>query len=371
MKKNTIYINGKFTAQRATGVQRMALCNVEALDAAIVAAGGTHESWVLLCPPGADAPRLAAIEVRICGPQRGGLHFWEQFYLPLASRAGSLISFSGSAPLLHRDQVFTIHDAAVFDWPQAYTRGFQMWYRFLFRTLARSARKIITVSAYSRDRIAAGLNIDPARIIVVLNGADHFDKIAEDDDILQRIDSDCSGYFLSVASQNPTKNLSTLIKAFASLPQPDVRLVLVGGSNTAVFTTTGVTTQEDPRIIRTGAISDSQLKSLYRHAQALVFPSLYEGFGLPPVEAMVCDCAVLASSAASIPEICGDAAYYFEPTSSSFIAAVMNDFLEGRLPRAQIIERGRIRVAQLSWKFSGQRLLHEFSVLGLTKLNQL
>jgi glycosyltransferase involved in cell wall biosynthesis len=362
--KTTIFINGKFTAQRPTGVQRMARCNVQALDAVIAESGIDDIRWVLLCPPNSDVPRLKTIQVYVGGPRMFGLHFWEQCYLPLVSFKGPLISLSGSAPLLHLNQVCTIHDAAVFDYPQAYTSAFRSWYRFLFKWMGCFARRIITVSEFSRDRISVCLKIDKSQITVVHNGAEHLNAIEADDSIWRRLGLEARPYLLAVASVNPTKNLAALIDAFILLPHNDVRLVLVGGENRAVFSSHGLSF-EDARIVRAGPVSDAQLKYLYLKADALVFPSVYEGFGLPPLEAMHCGCPVLAAKAASIPEVCGNAAYYFDPHSLASLTAAMAALLDGKISRVELMSRGRERAQSLTWMAAGRSLFEQFITLKL------
>lgn len=360
---NCIFINGKFTAQRTTGVQRLALGLVEALDNAL-ASSETRERWILLCPPGATPPPLQHITARICGTRRFGLHFWEQLALPWASREGRLLNLSGPAPLLKRGQVCMLPDAAVFDQPAAYTRSFAAWYRFLFARLAASASLLLTISRFSQARLAQQLGIASERLKVVSCAATHMHSIAPDDAALRRLDLSDVPYLLAVGSANPTKNLPALVEAFGRLPHPDLRLVLVGGANSAVFA--GEAAQhEDARIVRTGPVSDGQLKSLYSNACAFVFPSLYEGFGLPPLEAMSLGCPVVASDAASIPEVCGDAAIYFDPASVTDMAATITRIVDDAALRADLRRRGTLRFATFTWDAAAQQLLQHLEHAGL------
>ncbi|SHL95532.1 glycosyltransferase family 1 protein [Rhizobacter sp. OV335] len=358
-----IFINGKFTAQRTTGVQRLALGLVEALDNAL-ATHGTPDQWVLLCPQGARPPALRCISVQTCGPRRFGLHFWEQLVLPWASRHGRLLNLSGPAPLAKRGQVCMVPDAAVFDQPAAYTKAFGTWYRFLFRRMATSAALLLTISRFSQSRLVQRLGIAPDRMKVVPCAATHMQSIVQDDAALQRLDLAGARYLLAVGSANPTKNLSALIEAFARLPHPDLRLVLVGGTNTAVFAG-GAAPHEDARIVRTGPVSDGQLKSLYANALAFVFPSLYEGFGLPPLEAMSLGCPVVASNAASVPEVCGDAALYFDPSSVAEMATAMTRVVDDAGLRGDLSRRGTQRFATFTWEAAAQLLLRHLEHAGL------
>ena len=130
-----LYINGKFTAQPTTGVQRVASRLVQALDAR---PQGLPVRCVLLCPPGGRPPALQRIECVFIGRRGEPLHWWEQWRLPRAARGGCLLNLAGSAPWWARRQVCMIHDAAVFDRPEAYAPAFVRWYRALFGHLARS-----------------------------------------------------------------------------------------------------------------------------------------------------------------------------------------------------------------------------------------
>lgn len=363
----TCYINGKFTAQPTTGVQRVAARLVQALDAR--AAGRTGRTgrtglpgrWVLLCPPAGQPPKLQHIECRVLGRRQGSLHWWEQLRLPLAARDGWLLNLAGSAPFAARRQVCMIHDAAVFDHPEAYSTAFVRWYRLLFRHLARRGDTLLTVSAFSQARLAAALGVAPGRLAVVPNGADHLQGVTPDDAVLQRLGLQGQRYFLAVASANPTKNLALLVAAFAALPAtpsagPAARLVIVGGSNARVFA--GARSLADPPgVWRTGPVGDAPLKALYQHAQALVFPSIYEGFGLPPLEAMACGCAVIAANAAALPEVCGNAALYVDPHDQAALTAAMQRMLDDPALLRRLRQQGPAHAARYAWARSADRLL--------------
>jgi glycosyltransferase involved in cell wall biosynthesis len=348
-----MYLNGKFVAQRMTGVQRAASCLVAAIDRLLPAGA----NWVLLCPPGHAAPALNTIRVREVGRRGQSLHVWEQVSLPLAARDGRLISLAGSAPLLARRASAMIHDAAVFDRPEAYAPLFRAWYRFLFRRLARRGAQLLTVSAFSRGRLARALGVDEQRIPVVPEGSDHLADVAPDERVLARLGLRSGDYLLAVASDNPTKNLPALVAAFEGRgsAQP-ARLVIVGGRNERVFAA-GQGQADPPGVLRTGAVSDAELKALYGHATALLFPSTYEGFGLPPLEAMVCGCPVGAADAAAIPEVCGDAALYFDPISLESMIASMERLGSDAALRESLRERGRARAASFRWSDAARTLL--------------
>jgi glycosyltransferase involved in cell wall biosynthesis len=356
----TTYLNGKFTVQRTTGVQRVAGQLVRALDECV------KGRWVLLCPAGASPPALRRIEARCVGPAGLPPTLWEQCVLPWAARDGVLLNLAGAAPAFAMRQVCMLHDAAVFDHPEAYTRRFTLWYRWLFRRVARKALALLTVSDFSRQRLALHLGIPASRFAVVPNGADHLLGTAPDDDVLDRHGLRGQRFLLAVGSDNPTKNHGALLRAFAQLRDlPGLRLVIVGGRRADVFAVRSG--QDPPGVVRAGELGDASLKALYSNALALVFPSVYEGFGLPPLEAMVCGCPVAAARAASLPEVCGDAALYFDPTRVDDIATAMRRLCHEADLRDRLRAAGTRRVGAYTWSASAAALLLSLQATGLAE----
>jgi glycosyltransferase involved in cell wall biosynthesis len=366
MVPQVIYINGKFFAQSVTGVQRFARQTLFAVDE-LLASGEwrTPSPLVLLVPQdrAIDLPRFRCIKIREL--PAGNLHAWEQFRLPFASRGAPLLSLSGSAPLFKTRQICTFHDAAVFDVPGAYSGLFGAWYRLLFQVQGHLSRRLLTVSRFSRERLSHHLGVSIDRIGIVPGAADHMRQLGDEPDVLRRLGVAPGGYFLAVGSATPTKNFGRLAEAFAGLPDADMRLVVVGGANPAVFADTTDSVQDDHRIVRAGRLSDEALKTLYSQARAYVFPSTYEGFGLPPVEAMHCGAPVIAARAASIPEVCGDAAGYFDPLSLDDIRASLYRAWHDDEWLATLRAAGGHQAELFTWRNSALALMTELAQLGL------
>lgn len=346
-----VFVNGRFLAQRTTGVQRYAGALLQALDERFVSAPPTPP-WTLLLPMGVEPPPLRAIGHRHVGwGGPGGLHGWEQCAFPRAGRGGTLLSLAGAAPAGPRHQACVMHDAAVFDVPGAYGLAFRTWYRWLFRRLARHAALPITVSAFSRARLAAATGVVEDRFALVPGGGDHLACVAPG-----LLPAGVGPRFvLAVASLNPTKNLARLVAAWARLGRTDAQLVMVGGGHAAAFA--GVRLPPAAGVLMLGTVDDSTLVALYRAAAALVFPSLYEGFGFPPLEAMSQGCPVIASTAASLPEVCGDAALAVDPHDEAALAAAIARALDDGAGLAALRQRGRERVALWPWRDSAAALL--------------
>jgi glycosyltransferase involved in cell wall biosynthesis len=369
----TLFINGKFIRQQTTGVQRAAGQWLYALDHAL------HEDaregrldpavdWVLLVPAGeGPLPRLNHIRTRAAGPVGLPLVLWEQFVLPVAAWGGVLLNLAGSAPVLLRNQVCTFHDAAVFDCPQAYSRPFRWWYRFLFRHLAVRARLLLTVSRFSQQRLLLCLPRGCRPLRVVPNGGGHFEPVLADDAVLSQFGLRSGGFVLVVGSANPNKNVARVVEAFHRLPpHPTRRLVLVGVPDNRVFSGhVHPGTAPGGDVVRAGAVPDAQIKALYRHAACLVFASLYEGYGLPAAEAMAQGCPVIAARRGALPEVCGDAALYVDPESVDDLTGAMSRVLGDEALRRRLADAGLQRALSLDWNIAAVALRGHLGAAGI------
>lgn len=353
----TISINGRFLSQALTGVQRYAAEIVKAIDRALASGrfpARLHDcEWQLLVPPDVrEVLHLEKIKVRKIGRLSG--HAWDQVDLARAAAGGRLISLANSGPVLHRDQIVVIHDAQVFRRPDFFGWRYRAVHRAMDRWLARSAT-IATVSNFSRQELADVLNLSASHIPVLPNSAEHFANTVPDNGVLGRLGLRSHSYFLFIGSMTKNKNLTVATRAIRSLDRPDVPLVIVGGHNNSVFQDNlGKAT---PNLILAGRLTDNEVAALYGHASAFVFPSLYEGFGVPPLEAMLFGCPVIASTADAVKETCGDAAAYFDAND----ADALRQCMQARLAAGAISEsernRQQDRLAQYSWQRSADALL--------------
>ncbi|RZF27442.1 glycosyltransferase family 1 protein [Paraburkholderia sp. UYCP14C] len=351
-------INGKFTSQSVTGVQRVAYELTRAMQMR-AAPGDKPEVFV---PQNVVEPGAQLEPQRRFPWLRGTL--WEQITLPIAARGLTLLSLCNTNPLFKHGQIVMVHDMAVYDVPEGFSRKFRLWYRICFTLLPRTHPIVLTVSTFSKARICHHLKIDESRVKVVTPGADHLDRIVSDPSVLQRLGLKQDAYCVIVGSLDPRKNLRGVLAAIARLGHlSDVKFVIVGKKNPRIFSSAGVEHPVHSRqIVWAGFVSDGELKALYESAGCLVFPSLYEGFGLPPLEAMYCGCPVIASARTSIPEACGHAAMYCEATSADDIAAKIAKMMGDAGLRQSYRVAGRAHAREFRWERAAQQVLELLDV---------
>jgi glycosyltransferase involved in cell wall biosynthesis len=342
----TLAVNGRFLTQPMTGVQRFAAEVTQAMAA-------TGTPLRLLAPPGAP-DRLGQVPVEIVGT-RGG-QAWEQLDLPRAAGRGTLLSLGNTAPLqCGGPRLLVIHDAGVFDTPESYSLAFRSWYRTLHLALPRLGTRIVTVSEFSRRRLAARLRLDPARIAVMPEGGEHVLRVPADAGVLARHGLPPGGYALAVGTRAAHKNLGALRDAAALLATRGMVLAVAGAVQADVFSGTADAEGGAVRIL--GRVTDAELRALYENALCLVFPSRYEGFGIPPLEAMWCGCPVLAARAGAVPEVCGEAALWFDADGPATPAAALARLLDEPGLADALRAAGRARARLYSWDAAGRRLL--------------
>jgi glycosyltransferase involved in cell wall biosynthesis len=242
-------------------------------------------------------------------------------------------------PGTRRPRVVTLHDLQHHDLPQLFSRSRRVFRRFAYDRAVERADATIVFSEFVRRRALDLLDVDPRRVHVIPHGVDHA--------AFRPGHEPREPFFLYPARPWKHKNHPRLLQAFVDLrrARPDLRLVLTGGG------------LEELRPLPEGAnalgyVSQEELASLYGRAACLVFPSLYEGFGLPLLEAMASGCPVAASDRGAIPEVCGDAAVLFDPEDVRSIADGMREALE----RADALRPlGVARAAQFTWEESARR----------------
>lgn len=354
--KRRIVINGRFLGQPVTGVQRYGREILSAL-AKIIRSDSDISSrfhFEILVPTGVlSVADFQPIPVKPIGTWTG--QPWEQWELPHSAKSATILNFANTAPIRYLNQVVTIHDASVFAAPAGYSLAFRLWYRALHRRLVRRARVVVTDSDFSQRELAryCGLAIERSKVIPL--GAEHLLRELPDRTIVDRLSLKEKGFVLCAGSLNPNKNLAALVQTAYRLRGQNCPLVVAGGGNERVFRSSSVSFPENVRY--TGYISDSQLRALYESAACFVFPSRYEGFGLPPLEAMASGCAVVSSNAASLPEVCGTPAIYCDPTHPPDFADAVLRVVGDQSLRSELSARGKTHAANFRWEKAARQWL--------------
>ena len=299
-------------------------------------------------------PVYANLQVRRVG--RMGGNVWEQTELPGYCEGQILFTPSGGPPFLYSRNVVTIHDAGVVVAPGGFSRAYRVWYRNLCRRMARKAEHIFTVSNFSKSEIVTWYGADPEKITVTYLGSDHFSRIEADSSALRRFD--ISGkYVLAASSYNPNKNFRRVVEALRYLSAANTQLVIAGGNYSRVFGESGKLPEG---IHELGYVTDPELKALYENAACFVFASLYEGFGLPPLEAMSSGCPVVVSRAASLPEIFDGGAVFCDAYDPKDIAKAIERTIQD--PATSASERKQF-ASKFSWEKCARETLEVLSVL--------
>lgn len=335
----SIALNARFFAHRPTGMQRYAL----------------------------ELSRRFEDRVEVVRPARAlrGLvgHLWEQLYLPSAVGKKLLWSPNNTGPLAVSRQVCTIHDLIPLDHPEWFNSRFAAWYEWLLPRLAKKVRHIIAISQFTKRRIVERLGIPPEKITAVLNGVDaRFSPRPpqEVEAVRRSLGISSPAYLLCVGSLEPRKNLQRLLQAWAMaqawLPD-EMELVVAGAKGSSLVFETASLGPVPPRVRFAGYVADEQLPSLYAGALALVYPSLYEGFGLPPLEAMACGTPVVTSNTSSLPEVVGDAAILVDPENVDSIADGIFRVLSSATLRYTMRQRGLERAREITWDRAARQTL--------------
>jgi glycosyltransferase involved in cell wall biosynthesis len=261
-------------------------------------------------------------------------------------------------------RVVTIHDAFAYVYPQTHNRLDNWRFRWHLPRASRKADAVITVSDCSRNDLMRFLDLPPDKVRVTSEGVDPRFSIT-DTDAQQAVRARYRlpvRYLLYVGGLNARKNLARLFEAYARMRDdvPDVQLVIAGKRQwqTAEMEQAYQRLGLHGQVVFTGYVADTDLPALYGAAEAFVFPSLYEGFGLPPLEAMACGVPVVTSSAASLPEVVGDAALTVDPLDVDELARALTRVLLDAPLRTELRRKGLERARGFRWEIAALQTLH-------------
>ena len=350
MKK--IAINGRFIVRKQTGQERFASEIVKELDKI-----SNKGEFVLVVPQYADRlPTYQNIEVVRYGNVKS--HMWKQINFFYYIKKHKLISLNltTKCPLLSPD-IVCLHDACIFEMKDLLTHNFYgkmsyIWHRLIFRTAALKAKKILTVSNYSKDRLMYFLHISSDRIFVVHNAWQHFNLVQIDNSIFSKLPDYIKQkeYFLAVSSLAPQKNFIWINEVAKNNPQK--QFVICGGAGG--FTNFKEQESKPKNLYFTGYLTDGEIKALMTGCRAFIHPAIYEGFGIPPLEAMSCGAELILSTATCLPEIYGNSAHYIDPYNYN---VDLDEILAGKIEPSSII------LDRFSWKREASKLYELLSTI--------
>jgi len=345
-----IYINARFLTQEITGVQRFAIELSKQLKKGPV-------KCVFVSPKINIVHTILAkeLEVVLVGKYSG--HLWEQVELPKYLKSIGcpiLINLMNTAPIFYSNKIYTLHDITFIRFPKNFTWKFRSFYKTMIPYMLKTSKRIITVSNFSKDEISNHYTINKDKISIVYNGIKK-----EFMSPLENKNTKESNYFLTVSSISENKNLKRLIKAFNLINNDNFKLYVVGGFDLANFNEVKDIEEllSSKNIEFKGRVSDEELSLLYKNAIAFLYPSIYEGFGIPPLEAQGSECPILLSKIAPLKEVYGSSALYCDPFNINDIYCKIKMLFSDSELRKELSIKGNINVKKYSWDNSAASLI--------------
>lgn len=272
-------------------------------------------------------------------------------------------------PILAKKRIVTIHDTYHLAYSKTLNIFKVLYAKILLNSAVMLSETVLTVSEFSKNEIIKFTNSRMNKIKVIYVGID-IDKFIKVSDTIKKVETakrlDLPEKFvLFVGNIKPNKNLTKLLKAFLMIIKdyPDLKLVIVGKKegfitgDQEVYNLIEQTEVLKSHVHFTGYVEINDLPLIYNLATLLAFPSIYEGFGLPPLEAMACECPVVVSSVASMPEVCGNAGQYVDPFETKSISKGIELVLSNEKLRTNLIQLGKARVKEFNWSISLAKLV--------------
>lgn len=341
-----VVVNARFLTQRTTGVQRFAIEISLRLKELI---GGIE----FVSPDNIEQKDVfEALGAKIIGSHHG--HVWEQVDLPrYLKRKGNplLINLANMAPLFYKNKVVTIHDVAYKVFPQTYPKSFLLFYSFVIPRLLRNSRHVVTVSEYSKQEILKYYGIADSKVSVVYNAVSELFKPTDEESTEK--------YFLAVSSMNYRKNFLYILEAFTQYQKQGGKaaLYIIGDLKNKSFKEIDLSQyMNNSQIKFLGRVSDEDLVAYYGKALAFIYPSFYEGFGIPPLEAQACNCPAICADASCLPEIFGDSVLYCNPYQPKSLVKNMELLAADTDFREKLIKKGKENLQRYSWQKSAERM---------------
>ena len=295
-------------------------------------------------------------------------HLWEQVVLPYKTQNKLLWSPSNSGPIYKKKHVLTIHDLVPIDHPEYLSKRFASWYQWLLPRLAHHCDHILTVSEFSKSRIIDRLSVPEKKVTVthlapfelgVLSTATHT-AIAEK---FKKMGIHPQRYIFTLGSIEPRKNLHSVLSAWTKLQNElpsDYTLVIAGldASKELSHVFADMALGNLPKSVkRIGYIQDAEIQWLMSNTTGFIYPSFYEGFGLPVMESMACGAPVITSQQSSMSEFASDCSILVNPHASEDIAQAMLDLIQQPDLRQKLSDQAKIQVKKFSWQKTAKKTL--------------
>jgi len=365
IKKVSLGINGKFFGATGTGVQRVAEEMILALDDLLLT----------------DAEADAKFDIAIIAPKNVYVHLnlkkitiiqagifsgffknipWEQINLPLITQGRTILSLCNVAPMFLKNAVVMIHDAQVYITPESYSFGFRCWYKLTLPMIGKFAKKIITVSEFSKAKLVEFGVAKAEKIVVIHNGCDHVLKTQADESIIAKLNLNNTPYCIAQANTQKHKNIQVLLQAFADEALKNVTLVLYGSTSKQAFENRGLHVPNN--VIFTGRVTDGELNALIKNALATLTPSLTEGFGLQPIEGMTLGTPAIVAPNGALPEVCGDIGLYANAYQPNAWIKAISYLAENPDFVIALKDKVKMHAAHFTWENAAIKLINIFKI---------
>lgn len=342
---NPLYINGHFLEQRLTGVERYGREVIKGFDR-----GGYP--YRVIKPEGLFASGKV------------GRNLWQQVILPAQKNHDDVLwSPANNGPVFAHNHVITLHDIAIFPHPEWFSSSYSLWKKTLIPQVAKRAKGILTVSEFSKSVICTYLDIPPQKVKAVYNGVDirRFKPAADStiQNVRNKYDLN-TPYLLTLGSLDPRKNFKRTAEAWELCKKQEglknFVLAIAGGSNANFNNLVWGSSGDSAKLL--GYVDDEDLPALYSGAAGFILPSLFEGFGLPVIEAMACGTPVITSNTTALDEISADAALKVTPSDTNAIKEGILELLNSPGLQTKLIDRGLKRARRFSWDKAADEIYH-------------
>lgn len=340
-------INGRFVVRKLTGQERFATELLRELDKIC-----EKDEFVLVVPEYAETlPDYKNIKIVKYGKVKS--HFWEQISLYHYCKKHHLVSvnLTSTCPLLDSG-IVCCHDAAAYEIRELLTQNLYgrlsyIWHQMMIGAVKRSKYPIITVSHYSKSRLSKFMKVPKSRFHIISNAWQHYLRVNEDESIFEKLPKgyERGEYFMALSSLSPQKNFVWVKEVAKRNPQ---KMFLIVGRAEG-FTKLGTDDLLESNLHFTGYLTDGEIKSLMKGCRAFIHPAVYEGFGIPPIEALSCGAELIVSTAACLPEVYGNSAHYIDPHNYD---VDLDELLkEPVAPASQVLDK-------YSWSSEAKKLLN-------------